>query len=126
MAKRPKTSRADTPIPDNPARCGHGGESGRETSWSGPSSGTYGRAGSPAQWGGWQHAADRINEEVCHLLTESPAIDAGDIEVTVNDGILTLSGTVAEHEDKRLSEELVRQTPGVRNIHNQLRVRKQE
>jgi osmotically-inducible protein OsmY len=126
MAKSSKTSRAAAPLPDNPAKCGHGGESGRETSWSGASSATYGRAGQPVRWGDWQRTDDRINEEVCQLLTESPAIDAGDIEVTVKDGTLTLSGTVADLEDKRLSEELVRQTPGVRNIQNQLRVRKQE
>ena len=126
MAKRPKTSRSVTPLPDNPARCGHGGESGRETSWSGPSSGTYGRVGSPAQWGDWHLADDRINEEVCLLLTEAPDIDAGHIEVTVNDGILTLSGTVPEYEDKRLIEELVRQMPGVREVHNQLRLTRQE
>lgn len=75
---------------------------------------------------GPQRSDDRINEEVCRRLTESPAIDAGEIEVTVDNGAVKLSGTVREPEDKRLSEELVEQTPGVREIHNQLRVRKQE
>ena len=127
MANREKTSPAGRPQPDSPARCGHGDESGRDTSWSGPSSSTYGRAGLSGQGQKeYQSSDDRINEEVCNRLTESPAIDASDIEVMVNNGAVTLSGTVPEPEDKRVSEELVEQTSGVREIHNQLRVRKQE
>jgi osmotically-inducible protein OsmY len=121
MANRERPSAAGQPHADNPARCGHGGESGRETSWSGPSSSTYGRAGSSSG-----SSDDRINQEVCRKLTESPPVDAGDIEVTVNNGAVTLSGTVPDPEDKRLSEELVEQTSGVREIQNQLRVKKQE
>jgi osmotically-inducible protein OsmY len=127
MANHPTTPPAGAPQPDNPARCGHGGESGRETSWSGPSSSTYGEAGSPGQpEPGPQRPDDRINDEVCKRLTEAPAIDAGDIHVTVDDGSVTLSGTVPDPSDKRLSEEQVQQTSGVRDIRNQLRVRKQD
>jgi len=37
---------------------------------------------------------------------------------------VTLSGTVDERRDKRLLEDLAEDVPGVKDIHNQIRVRK--
>ena len=122
---------------------GYGGETGRDTSWSGPSSGTYREYGpssgsrSGAEWSGergrqgrfsgrgpkgYQRSDARISEDVCERLTDAPDIDASSIEVTVNNGEVTLSGTVSEREDKRRTEDLIEHISGVREVHNNLRV----
>jgi BON domain len=44
---------------------------------------------------GYQRADDRIREDVCERLAEDPDIDASDMEVTVKDGEVTLSGSAA-------------------------------
>lgn len=126
-------------------RYGRGGEMGRDTSWSSPSSGAYGPYGSQhvpwydtwdrGEWQseregsfvgrgpkGYQRSDGRIREDVCDRLTDAPFLDATDIDVTVNNGEVTLSGTVPNREDKRRSEDLIDQVPGVREVHNNLRV----
>jgi hypothetical protein len=49
-------------------------------------------------------------------------LDAGEIEVSVKDGEVTLAGTVEARNDKRRAEDLIDNISGVREIHNQLRV----
>ncbi|MDQ2669556.1 MAG: BON domain-containing protein [Gemmatimonadota bacterium] len=61
-----------------------------------------------------------MNEE----LTRHGAIDASDIEVKVKEGEVTLTGHVDSRRAKRLAEEIVENLSGVREVHNQLRVRK--
>jgi osmotically-inducible protein OsmY len=55
-------------------------------------------------------------------LTDHPAIDASEIEVTVKGCEVTLSGMVESRAIKRLAETMAETVPGVRDIHNQLRV----
>jgi hypothetical protein len=79
---------------------------------------------STGPWGrgpkGYQRSDERINEDVCDRLTYS-VVDASDIEVKVSDGEVTLSGTVPNRWHKRQAENLA-DVPGVRDVHNQLRV----
>ena len=103
--------------------CGHGGETGRDTSWSGSSSSTYGRDGTQLDPAGTDR---RIFDDVCGRLMETPALDASGIRVAVTNGEVTLTGTVPGDDDKRLSEELIGQIPGTRGVRNELRVRRQE
>lgn len=127
-----------------PRRYGYRGETGRDTSWSGPSSSTYGQdtsqylpwydvtEGGDERWRrgpfagrgpkGYQRSDDRILEDVSDRLTDAPFLDASDIEVTVNSGEVTLSGTVPSREQKRRSEDLIEYVTGVREVHNRLRV----
>jgi len=70
---------------------------------------------------GYRRSDDRIREDVCDLLTDDPRIDATDIEVVVENGELTLSGTVSTRDEKRRAEDLVENLPGVRDVHNRLR-----
>ena len=64
MAKRPKTSRSVTPLPDNPADADMVASQGARPA--GAVRPQHVRpSGSPAQWGDWERADDRINEEVC-------------------------------------------------------------
>ena len=71
---------------------------------------------------GYKRADDRIREDVNEELTRNPYIDATDIEVKVESGEVTLSGTVNERRAKRLAEDLAERCSGVREVHNQLRV----
>jgi osmotically-inducible protein OsmY len=81
------------------------------------------------RWGkgpkGYQRSDPRIQEEVCDRLTYSN-VDAEDIEVSVASGEVTLSGSVRNRWDKRRAEYLVEEVPGVREVHNTIRVARQD
>jgi Flp pilus assembly secretin CpaC len=57
-------------------------------------------------------------------LTDYAYIDASDIEVTVNNGEVVLSGTVDSRYDKRLAESIAEDVTGVRNVENHIRVKR--
>jgi osmotically-inducible protein OsmY len=71
---------------------------------------------------GYQRSDARISEDVCDRLAESPEVDASNIEVKVENGEVTLSGSVAERGEKRRAEDLIENVSGVREVHNHLRV----
>ena len=71
---------------------------------------------------GYQRSDARINEDVCDRLCDSAEIDASNLEVRVESGQVTLSGTVSDREQKRRAEDLIEQVSGVREVHNNLRV----
>jgi len=75
---------------------------------------------------GWQRSDDRIREDVNERLTDHPHIDASDIEVQVQNGEVTLSGTVDDRQAKRLAEDITESVSGVREVHNQIRVHQGE
>ncbi|WP_204985738.1 BON domain-containing protein [Microvirga pakistanensis] len=71
---------------------------------------------------GYTRSDERIHEDVCERLTEDRFIDASNVEVTVKDGEVTLSGTVASRGLKRRAEDLAELASGVRHVQNNLRV----
>src|SRR5262245_35903653 len=75
---------------------------------------------------GYQRPDDRIREEVNDRLTNDPYIDATEIEVSVDEGVVTLNGTVENRAEKRLVEDCVDAVPGVRDVTNNLRIREME
>jgi osmotically-inducible protein OsmY len=86
--------------------------------------GTYGERGQHAGRGpkGWQRSDDRIREDINERLTDDPEIDAGEIEVVVKGGEVTLTGSVDDRHAKRRAEDIVERVSGVKEIHNQLRL----
>lgn len=74
----------------------------------------------------FQRTDDRIWEDVCQELDRHSDIDAREVEVRVEDGEVTLSGTVEERIQKRLAEDLAMSVWGVLDVHNRLRVRRTE
>ena len=70
----------------------------------------------------YQRADDRIEEDVNESLTRHPGLDASEIEVKVQSGEVTLTGTVDSRQDKRMAEDAAESCSGVRDVHNQLRV----
>ena len=75
---------------------------------------------------GWQRSDDRIREDINERLTDHPHIDASEIEVTVQNGEVTLTGTVEERNAKRLAEDVAESVSGVREVHNQIRVQQSQ
>ena len=75
---------------------------------------------------GYRRSDERIREDVCDLMTDHPELDASDIEVEVKDAEVTLNGTVPERFSKRLAEDLADHVRGVRDVHNRLRLRREE
>jgi hypothetical protein len=71
---------------------------------------------------GYRRSDERIREDVCQCLTDDDHIDASDIEVTVNDREVTLTGTVSSRMQKRHAEDLIERLPGVRDVINNIRV----
>jgi hypothetical protein len=70
----------------------------------------------------YQRSDERIREEVCERLTMDHDVDASDVEVTVRDGVVTLSGTVHERYAKRTAEDICESVRGVKDVQNDLRV----
>ncbi|MBX3233790.1 MAG: BON domain-containing protein [Labilithrix sp.] len=68
----------------------------------------------------------RILEDVNDALTYRGDLDATDIDVTVHAGEVTLTGTVTDRRSKRIAEEVAEGVLGVRDVHNQLTIRKDD
>ncbi len=65
---------------------------------------------------------DKIHEEIWELLTNNPDLDASEVELHVEGGEVTLSGTVDSRDAKWLTEDLVNSVTGVREVNNRLKV----
>jgi osmotically-inducible protein OsmY len=71
---------------------------------------------------GYTRSNERILEDACDALTEDWGVDARQIQVTVENGELTLDGTVPSRSQKRRAEDCVEDLSGVRHVQNNLRV----
>jgi osmotically-inducible protein OsmY len=71
----------------------------------------------------YSRSDDRIREDVSDRLTDDPLIDASDIDVSVSNQEVTLSGTVSSRNERRLAEEVAEETSGVKYVQNNLRVK---
>lgn len=118
---------------------GTGGDSSRRSFGSGYDQGFRGRdVGSPGsdlrstQRGGfagrgpkgYTRGDERIREDVCERLSADDDVDATEIEVRVQNGEVTLAGSVETRSMKRQAEDLAEEVSGVKDVHNNLRVLK--
>ena len=71
---------------------------------------------------GYQRSDERIREDINDRLTDDAYVDATDIEVSVNNCMVTLTGRVDSREEKRRAEDIVDSVSGVTDVSNQLRV----
>jgi osmotically-inducible protein OsmY len=71
---------------------------------------------------GYQRSDERIREDVNDRLTDDWYIDASDVEVSVNNCMVTLTGRVNSRDEKRRAEDIAECISGVTDISNQLRV----
>ena len=97
----------------------------------GGSAAAYGGNGSMPSFRGrgpknWRRSDERIREVVNELLTEHDGIDATEVDVNVQEGEVTLSGTVGSRWEKRLAEDIAHSCTGVRDVHNRLTIADRE
>ena len=71
----------------------------------------------------YKRSDERIREDVCDVLTECD-LDCEEVEVTVRDGEVTLTGTVQSREDRREMERTAERVMGVKDVTNQIRVKR--
>ena len=107
-----------------------GGDYGQRWESRGQRSGNFGqpmpggmRGKGPA---GYTRSDERIKEEVCDCLSDDDRLDASNIEVTVKDCEVQLTGTVNSREDKRWAETLAERISGVKEVQNNLRVQQEQ
>ncbi|WP_374467823.1 BON domain-containing protein [Phenylobacterium sp.] len=69
---------------------------------------------------GWNRSDERIREAVSEELMHDPLLDAREIEVQVEGGVVTLKGEVPGASDIHLAERLARRCGGVSEVRNEL------
>jgi hypothetical protein len=74
---------------------------------------------------GYARADARIEEDVNEALSQDSQLDATDIEVKVEAGVVTLTGTVSERKFKRMAEDLCEECSGVKEVLNEIRVKRE-
>lgn len=72
---------------------------------------------------GYRRSDERIRDDVSDRLSDDHWLDASDIEVKVENGEVTLSGTVTDRESKRRAERLAESCGGVSDVQNNIKVR---
>jgi hypothetical protein len=114
---------APGPSPGSPPRGGERQQSQR----SGGGERSGGGASTPDHRGrgpkGYRRSDERILEDVNDRLTEDPRVDASEIQVDVQGGEVTLTGTVGSREERRRAEDVAEGASGVTYVMNNLRVR---
>jgi hypothetical protein len=73
---------------------------------------------------GYRRSDERIREDVCERFTEHGQLDPSDVEVSVREGEVLLTGTVATRAQKRLAEDIADLAFGVVEVHNHLHVQR--
>lgn len=70
----------------------------------------------------YKRSDERIREDANDRLTEDPLVDASAVTVQVQDGEVTLNGTVDSRAGKRRAEDIVDRISGTKHVQNNLRV----
>lgn len=65
---------------------------------------------------------ERIREDVCEYLTHDERVDATNIDVKVESGVVILSGTVDDRMAKRRAEDIAESCAGVKDVRNEIRL----
>lgn len=65
---------------------------------------------------------ERILEDINDRLCDNPYIDASEIDVSISEGDVVISGRVEDRESKRLAEDIAESVTGVKNVENRLKV----
>ncbi len=69
-----------------------------------------------------QRTDEQMKSAIEEVLTDDPWLDASGIQVSVQQGITQLSGTVTSRQAKRRAEDLADQVRGVRDVQNTLSI----
>lgn len=74
----------------------------------------------------YRRSDESIIDDVCQRLTSHGRIDASQIELEVDDGEVVLRGTVPNRAMKRMAEDAAESVSGVRDVRNEIRVRRDD
>jgi hypothetical protein len=72
---------------------------------------------------GYRRSDERIREDVSDRLMTHPDVDATEIEVHVENGIVRLEGVIENRHQKRIAEFLAEDVLGVNDVENHIKVR---
>jgi len=72
---------------------------------------------------GYTRSDDQIRADIADRMAEDSMLDATDVEIRVEHGEVWLQGVVANRSARRLAEHIVDSVTGVRDVHNELRLR---
>lgn len=67
---------------------------------------------------------DLIAEDIFKGLEEAEEIDASEVDIYVDRGVVSLNGTVDTYPVKELATKITERVEGVIEVHNHLRIRK--
>ncbi|HEX8819184.1 MAG TPA: BON domain-containing protein [Archangium sp.] len=125
LEQRPRTGYFTTPTRDMDREAGHGaGRGGMQGGYgSSERSPELPRRGRGPR--NYQRSDDRIREDLCERLMQA-WMDADDVDVRVDKGEVTLSGTVKSRDEKRAIEDLAEDVLGVKEVHNEIRVAREQ
>lgn len=70
----------------------------------------------------YQRPDERILEDLCEQLSRSARLDLSDVEVRVEQGVVTLEGSVPDRQQKYRIEDIADEVFGVKDLVNHLRV----
>jgi len=65
---------------------------------------------------------DKIYQEIWELLSNNPDLDTSELQLHVESGEVTLTGTIDSRDARWLAEDLVNSVAGVREVTNRLKV----
>lgn len=75
---------------------------------------------------GYRKSDQRLHDEVSDALTRDPNVDASEIDVKIENGEVTLTGTVQDRNQKRMAEMCAERVEGVNDVHNHIRVQNEQ
>lgn len=111
-----------------PGYAGFGGSAGYSGSGAGGVSGGYAGGGfSEPATEPWRpapdtHHDDRIHDDVRLRLEQADAVNPSEIQVSVEAGVVTLSGQVATREMRTAAVDIAERVPGVHRVKNDLHI----
>ncbi|EYS87990.1 RNA-binding protein [Cupriavidus sp. SK-4] len=74
---------------------------------------------------GYQRSDERIRDQICEQLSYARGVDVSDVSVDVSEGVVSLTGTVRDRGQKFYIEDLADGTYGVKEVNNDIRVRRE-
>jgi hypothetical protein len=96
------------------------GHADRDRSGSGGGSGTRSHRGRGPR--GYVRSDERIADDIISRLTDAPDVDASEVLLSVEGGVVTLTGNVPARAMKHRAEDIAAEASGVRDVRNTIRV----
>lgn len=82
-----------------------------------------GRPAQPVWPKGYTRSDERIRDDVCQRLAHDGRVDLREVEVNVAAGVVTLTGTARDRDEKHRIEDIADHVMGVKDVQNHLRAR---